>query len=626
MCVHVPTLLLASVLMSIGWTRANGEMCRDYGVAFERVFSVPGDTAMLNCTLASPEVFNLSSTSYWVEWYHTETGQRLLNASRHVLLKGETLWLLNITEGHHGYYQCVLRTNASDCFKISTRLVVDVPTPGQCGRPFKSSQVLTVGVTDTLSCPVGHVLKELRSYGVPASVTWYRGCNVIEDGANNHVYRDPARLKIRDVNAQSNGSYTCTVNFDLNGVAASVSETVDVWVQEDYCFQPQVLQPGNNIVKASPGSRLTRTCQVFVPCIGTVPEHPMVDVLWLDDFGLIPANSSERIFASQTHMWRSDAPRKGVWLETVLTISFVEEDDFLLNLTCRAYSARGLPQARFALQPQEPDNSPVIGFLLGSAVALIVAGLLVYLRFKIDIVLFFRSSFAVFYEKDESDVKAFDAYVMALDPLGCQANVCEGMQRFALHILPQVLEEACGYKLFIPGRDGLPGQAMVDSVHDNMKASRRLLLLYGASSFTVDNKLTSNNNNNNETDISSDPRSRHECALAMHQALVERTLKVVLVELEEVSPTQLALFPESVRHLRKTQGAVRWWKNSGRSQKNHMRWTTCIRSETAALDREKADQAANLSPSSRFWKEIRYRMPVRGKRIVLPEKTPLFKV
>ena len=32
------------------------------------------------------------------------------------------------------------------------------------------------------------------------------------------------------------------------------------------------------------------------------------------------------------------------------------------------------------------------------------------------------------------------------------------------------------------------------------------------------------------------------------------------MELEEIHPDQLALFPESVRHLRKKQGALCWWK------------------------------------------------------------------
>lgn len=85
---------------------------------------------------------------------------------------------------------------------------------------------------------------------------------------------------------------------------------------------------------------------------------------------------------------------------------------------------------------------------------------------------------------------------------------------------------------------------------------------------------------------------------------------MILVELEPISPAQLALFPESVRHLRKKQGAVRWWKNrSGGTSED---------GETGG-----GGGAASLSPSSRFWKEMRYRMPVRGKRGAYPEKTAL---
>ena len=96
------------------------------------------------------------------------------------------------------------------------------------------------------------------------------------------------------------------------------------------------------------------------------------------------------------------------------------------------------------------------------------------------------------------------------------------------------------------------------------------------------------------------------------------------MELEEITPAQLAVFPESVRHLRKKQGAVCWWKN----RSTRRRWRTYTRT---GQDEEKAGRDADtqpspspsLSPDSRFWKKMRYHMPVRGKRAAYPEKTAL---
>lgn len=111
------------------------------------------------------------------------------------------------------------------------------------------------------------------------------------------------------------------------------------------------------------------------------------------------------------------------------------------------------------------------------------------------------------------------------------------------------------------------------------------------------------------------------CSEKRRYLILPPPLQVVLVELEEISPAQLATFPESVRHLRKKQGAVRWWKTRRRGPK-------CRTFFREAQDEEKSDKtphrpSPDLSPSSRFWKEIRYHMPVRGKRAVYPEKTAL---
>lgn len=54
------------------------------------------------------------------------------------------------------------------------------------------------------------------------------------------------------------------------------------------------------------------------------------------------------------------------------------------------------------------------------------------------------------------DGKVFDAYVAY--PQQYAFGFREEVEKFALQTLPQVLEKACGYKLFIAGRDCLPGQ------------------------------------------------------------------------------------------------------------------------------------------------------------------------
>lgn len=56
-----------------------------------------------------------------------------------------------------------------------------------------------------------------------------------------------------------------------------------------------------------------------------------------------------------------------------------------------------------------------------------------------------------------SDGKLYDAYV--LYPKN-SANCAYSSDIFVLKALPEVLEKQCGYKLFICGRDDLPGQGM----------------------------------------------------------------------------------------------------------------------------------------------------------------------
>ncbi|KAM7406882.1 hypothetical protein PAMA_002872 [Pampus argenteus] len=607
------------------------ENCTNYRLQFERIFSVPGDMAMLNSTLVSPDVFNFATVPYNITWYDSKTGRELSNQTGRILLQGETLWFLNVTLEDDGEYICIVRT-PSRCYRQDTKLVVENRVAGECGRRQKANQILTGGVTDCLSCPLNEYVKKLDSYNITSSIKWYRGCDLIEDGTGHFTYLDKSRLKIDLVEPQYNGSYTCILTFTLGGITGSVSETIDTWVKVDYYFMPQVRAPANEIIKAEMGSNFSKACQVFIP--GVCLEEPMVDIFWLAKGDFISSTDpSDNVYTSSQRWWCQSLPNKGVWLERWLMFSKLTEKDFNVNYTCRAYSDRGLPEGYFTLLQADPDFILLTGSMFGVVTVLFTISVIIYYIFKVDIVLWFRRAFPILYTNKDLDGKLYDAYVVYPQP--CSVGFSQEVETFALHTLPDVLEKACGYKLFITGRDCLPGQAIVDSIDDNIQASRRLFLLYTASTFTSKSHTSSvsshNNNNisknsdginNNESKTSdqcfdgsdgvfSDTRYQLECVVAMHTALLEGSLKVVLVELEKVTPAQLALFPESVRHLRKKQGAVCWWKNQSMSRE----------------DGEKGGQdstfSPSLSPSSRFWKEMKYHMPVRGKRVVYPEKTAL---
>ena len=73
------------------------------------VFSVPGDVAMLNSTLLSPNVFNYTALPYNISWYDPHNGTEMVNQTGRFLLRGETLWHLNITLEDAGDYVCVVR-------------------------------------------------------------------------------------------------------------------------------------------------------------------------------------------------------------------------------------------------------------------------------------------------------------------------------------------------------------------------------------------------------------------------------------------------------------------------------------------------------------------------------------
>lgn len=179
------------------WPAGN---CTNFQQQFEKVFSVPGDVAVLSSTLVSPSVFNHTAEAYNITWYAARTGRTLSSEAGRTLVRGETLWFLNVTLDDSGDYLTLVRCGSGAgpwlavvsfspqphvrvwfftrtstwCYKQTTVLVVEPLVLAQCSRPRTAHQMLTNGVNGFLSCPLRDCMDKLDGYNVSYSLKWYK--------------------------------------------------------------------------------------------------------------------------------------------------------------------------------------------------------------------------------------------------------------------------------------------------------------------------------------------------------------------------------------------------------------------------------------------------------------------
>uniref|UniRef100_A0A4W6DU69 TIR domain-containing protein n=1 Tax=Lates calcarifer TaxID=8187 RepID=A0A4W6DU69_LATCA len=190
--------------------------------------------------------------------------------------------------------------------------------------------------------------------------------------------------------------------------------------------------------------------------------------------------------------------------------------------------------------------------------------------FAIDLTLFFRTFFPV--RSHKKDARLYDAYVVYQTQ--CLDKATEDTQcRFVTQTLPSVLEEKCGYRLFIHGRDDIPGEDHLELVEDSMRQSRRLIVI-----------LTPGSGSGSE--ITAMPQNFMELEgfdwqVGLHHALVQREMSVILIQLGDTGPHGYTHLPIGLQHLIRKSAPLRWPEGSRGA---------------AAMN-------------SRFWKRVRYLMP-----------------
>lgn len=264
---------------------------------------------------------------------------------------------------------------------------------------------------------------------------------------------------------------------------------------------------------------------------------------------------------------------KNTFSTAILTIRKVSAEDFHHEFMCHGSGFYTTKTTTLTLKQRE-SIIPLI--FLGVCVLLFGAFAAVLVKyFSIDLALLFRPYFPP--RRQNKDMKIYDAYVVyQTESLDKEKE--DKLFNFVNKTLPSVLEDKCGYRLFIQGRDDIPGEDRVVQVESCIKQSRRLMvILTPGSGSEVVNIPTSD-----QTSVI----GGFDWQVGLHHALVQREMSVILIQLGKTGPEGYTHLPPGLQHLIRKGAPIRWPEGS-----------------------QKATQW-----NSRFWKRVRYLMPARPAR------------
>ncbi|KAJ3584162.1 hypothetical protein NHX12_014658 [Muraenolepis orangiensis] len=305
------------------------------------------------------------------------------------------------------------------------------------------------------------------------------------------------------------------------------------------------------------GSPVNLTCRAFFGYSGDV--SPLI--YWMKGEKFIEDLDEERIQESDIRTVREHLGEQEISI--FLTIDSLEEAD-LGNYSCYVENGNGRRQSNIQITKRvELMYTMELAGGLGAILLLLVCLGTVYKCYHVELMLFYRNHFGS--EDVDGENKDYDAYLSytKVEPDQWSQETREE-ERFALEILPDVLEKHFGYKLFIPDRDLIPTGTYIEDVARCVDQSKRLIIVMtpnyvvrrGWSIFELETRL------------------RH--------MLASGEIKVILIECAELRGIMNYPEVEALKHSIKTLTVIKW---RGAAASNH--------------------------PTSRFWKQLRFEMPFR---------------
>ncbi|XP_067889935.1 interleukin-18 receptor 1-like isoform X2 [Heterodontus francisci] len=544
----VKYLTLITVVCFLG--RIQGDLIKCPPYESTTVVALEGEHARLRCKLCNAStslvLTDLQTHGFNITWFKdtSEDGHvELLRKTGRITFEGTLLGFWPAFMNDTGRYSCSVLNRTYNITSAGITLNVH-RNKGLCrGNVYLFSQ--RVGSSIMLPCP------KLEDYSSKdENIIWLKDCK-----DNVHI---GTTYTIQKVEEKSAGYYSCVLPLENDGVEYNVTRILKLKVKE-YVepFKPKLIYPVEEQIELELGEKREIECKAVV---GYKVDNFCL-LYWIFNNSFFNISGNDAVYESPERIVIEDNRTSMI---SLLVFTRIKAEYLNKNFTC-FLNCPDTNQIGYIilLEKGKSDTGPIV-LLLIMTVAVFIIVAVVFGRYKIYFALCFRD----FTSRDETlqDSKEYDAYVLLLKSDETLLSAKE--EAFALELLPAILEQKFGYRLCILERDVLPGGASTNDILSYINKCRRLIIILCAECMADDSPM-------------------YELMTGLHQALVERLIKPILIEYNPVR--DITFLPLSLQLILRTNRRVKW-------------------------------KSASLSQNSYFWKKMRYLMP--AKHIKASDNSP----
>ncbi|KAM9802962.1 interleukin-1 receptor-like 1 [Syngnathus typhle] len=496
-------------------------------------------------------------------WFRNSSGRE-----RAVVPSGETerihhhggaLFLLNVTVKDSGFYTARQNITSEACENYYVNITV-LEASRRADKEHFYGALDDSGRNKHLVCPdpVANICRRLGG-----ALSWYKDDTLLPGRRSEAMW-------LHNLTPEDQGVYTCVCTWTHESHQYTTSGSREVTIQNSFSSNLLILAPTKNI-SSHEGVELRLNCSVF--CGTNI--NPKCSARWQ-----VGEKNGKRDGYIESRNVHTSSPSQSTVATAILTIAKVSSGDFRTNFKCIGSDDFSTTERFFTLSSRDA-LTPL--WLAGVGVVLLCVSAVILVKvFTVDITLLLRPYLPM--AVCNKDSKRYDAYVVLETP-PAQQRQNEGVQypgkppedankhmlAFAEQLV-SVLENACRYHLFVQHRDNLPGEAHIAQVQKSIEQSRRLILVLAPRSESSDRQ------------IDSTPRlstAGFDWQVPLHHVLTQPNMAVILIQVGQAG--DYAHLPLTLRYLLAKNAPLKW------SPETHGT-ATC---------------------HSRFWKNVRYLMPVR---------------